>query len=99
MKAIIALDQLKPIMLIIIKFICFIFFILCILFIAQSVICQNSNFRLSVKLASTHRTTSTDNVSNGSVTYIKKSNLTDHYEKCKSLIIICFFTQNPYINV
>ncbi|CAH8479142.1 unnamed protein product [Schistosoma bovis] len=50
-------------------------------FVAQSVICQNSNFRLSVKLASTHRTTSTDNVSNGSVTYIKKSNLTDHYEK------------------
>ncbi|VDP51940.1 unnamed protein product [Schistosoma margrebowiei] len=50
-------------------------------FVAQSVICQNSNFRLSVKLASTHRTTSTDNVSNGSATHISKSNLTDHYEK------------------
>uniref|UniRef100_A0A3Q0KM31 Ephrin RBD domain-containing protein n=1 Tax=Schistosoma mansoni TaxID=6183 RepID=A0A3Q0KM31_SCHMA len=50
-------------------------------FVAQSVICQNSNFRLSVRLASTHKTSSTDSVSNGSAIYIKKSNLTNHYEK------------------
>ncbi|CAH8457686.1 unnamed protein product [Schistosoma turkestanicum] len=63
-------------------------------FLAQSVICQNSNFRLSVKLASTQTTTSTDTVSND---FVRNTKLTDHDEKSTTLNKSSYFLVKPKI--
>ncbi|CAH8481411.1 unnamed protein product [Heterobilharzia americana] len=61
-------------------------------FVAQSVICQNNNFRLSVKLATANVTATSNTLSPNSISSIKKSQSISSSEK------IYISSQKPFIN-
>ncbi|KAK4472745.1 hypothetical protein MN116_003969 [Schistosoma mekongi] len=78
-------------------------------FVAQSVICQTSNFRLSVKLASAHINTSTDTISSSPIPHIQSPELLDKmpttsntssylHEKVRIMNSVLNVSSTPHIN-